>query len=60
MALAKRRSDVRVRFVDIQSWRSPVAQQHQIRRLPTWWLYEDGVRVATDRKEIAARLNALQ
>jgi hypothetical protein len=58
-ALARSRSDVRLRVVDVVSWSSPVAKQHGIRRLPTLWLYRDGERVTTDTREALAALASL-
>lgn len=59
-ALTQRRSDVRLRIVDIESWDSPVAQQYSVRRLPWLWLYQDGRRVSTDTREVLGMLNALR
>lgn len=50
------RYDIVLRRVDIVSWDSAVARQHGIDRLPTLWLYEDGVRIATDPREIVQRI----
>jgi thioredoxin-like negative regulator of GroEL len=57
-AIAKERLDVQLRIIDIDSWSSEVAQQHQIRKLPTLWLYDDGTLVTKDTNETIARLRA--
>jgi thioredoxin-like negative regulator of GroEL len=55
-AIAKEREDVQLRIIDIDSWSSEVAQQHQIRSLPTLWLYEDGTLVTKDTNQTIAKL----
>lgn len=52
--VANERQDVRVRFVDIGSWSSPVARQYNVRSLPTMWLYQDGVHVQDPDEMVAA------
>ena len=51
------RDDVRLVVVDVESWGSPVAKQHGIRRLPTVWLFEGEDRVSTD---VGSILRALE
>lgn len=45
--------------IDIDTWRSPVAQQYGIRRLPTVWLYDGKERVATDVRQVIERVRQL-
>jgi len=59
-ALAQANPKVKLRIVDIGDWRSPVARQHGIDRLPTIWLYENGQLYSKDRSEISARLQKLE
>lgn len=59
-ALATAKPKVKLRIVDIGDWKSPVARQHRIDRLPTLWLYEDGRLFSKDNREIGARLQALK
>lgn len=59
-ALTRRRTDVRLRIVDIESWDSPVALQYSVRRLPSLWLYRDGRRVSTDTREVVGMLSSLR
>ena len=59
-ALAKQRTDLHLRVVDVQSWTSPVAQQYGVDHLPWLWLYEDGKLVTQDNGAVIARLNALR
>ncbi len=59
-ALAKERSDIRLRIIDIGAWDSDVARQNRIRSLPTLWLYDDGELVATHANAVLCRLNALR
>lgn len=59
-ALAKRHPGVKLRIVDVVSWRSEVARQYGIRSLPTLWLYEDGELLSKDRGAVGARLGALR
>ena len=55
-AIAKERQDVQLRIIDIDSWSSEVTQQHQIRNLPTLWLYADGNLVTKDTNDTIAKL----
>lgn len=59
-ALAKASSELKLRVVDIADWKSPVARQYGIDRLPTLWLYENGKLYSKDRKKIAARLESVK
>jgi len=59
-ALARKHPNVTLRIVDIGSWHSDVAGQYGIRRLPTVWLYEDGVLWSKDRDRVFGRLASLQ
>lgn len=49
-----------MRIVDIETWRSPVAQQHGVNRLPLLWLYVDGERVASDTDSVLTELARLR
>jgi len=59
-ALAEQHPKVKLRRVDVVGWNSAVAEQDEIRQLPTLWLYEDGELVTKDSREVAARLQKLQ
>ena len=59
-ALVNRRSDLRLRFVDIADWGSEVAQQYRVRQLPTLWMYTDGRQVASDTDGTVHALNDLK
>lgn len=59
-ALAKLRDDVRLRIVDIKSWDSDVARQHDIRRLPSLWMYENGKLLSKVSKEVIEKIQSLR
>ncbi|MGE0709829.1 MAG: thioredoxin family protein [Planctomycetota bacterium] len=50
-ALVNQRPDLRLLRIDIKTWRSPVARQFGIDRLPTVWLYQDGQRLSGDTRQ---------
>ncbi len=50
--LSRKNRNFRVLRIDIDTWRSPVADQYDIHRLPTLWLYEGKERRATGRREV--------
>lgn len=59
-ALARNNPRVKLRVVDVVGWESAVAQQYNIRSLPTVWLYEDGELYSKDLKTIVERLGRLK
>jgi hypothetical protein len=59
-ALAKRHPGVKLRIVDVGSWDSDAARQHQIQRLPTVWLFEGGELSSKDQAAVFAKLNSLR
>ncbi len=50
-------TQIPLRKVDIKNWNSAVAQQYNIQRLPTLWLYKDGKIVSQDSRDVLQRLN---
>ncbi len=50
--LAEETGDFVIRKIDIDKWSSAVARQHNIRRLPTLWLYDGDELVSKDTREI--------
>lgn len=57
-AVINARTDLRLRYVDIGDWRSPVAQQYGVTRLPTLWLWSDGELVADETQATVRALNS--
>lgn len=56
--IKNQRQKTRLRKIDIARWGSEVANQHGIRRLPTWHLYDGTRLVSTDMLDIWRRLQA--
>ena len=54
--LAAQTGDFVIRKIDIDKWSSDVARQHDIRRLPTLWLYDGDDLVSKDTREILGML----
>ena len=52
----KERDDLHLRRVDIGDWRSPVARQHRIGRLPYLKLYENGRLVADGTEAVLGKI----
>ncbi len=52
-------SSVRLRKIDIHKWRSPVARQYRISRLPHLRLYEGKQLVTANQAEVMAKLRQL-
>ena len=48
---------IRLRQIDVGNWNSDVAQQFEIRRLPTLMLYDGTELLSDDRDEIIEILN---
>ena len=59
-ALTRRRPDVRLRRIDVESWDSPVARHYRVRSLPLLWLYRDGVLVTRGTRDVIGEINALR
>ncbi|MBL8898833.1 MAG: hypothetical protein JNM84_14435 [Planctomycetes bacterium] len=57
-ALVKERPFVRLRKIDVKSWDSPVARQHEIESLPQVWLYDGKERLTADRGRALALVRA--
>lgn len=51
-ALVHRLGTIRLRKIDIASWDSEVAQQHDIRSIPQLWLYDGMELLSKDTREI--------
>lgn len=47
-----------LRKVDIKSWESAVARQHQVQSIPALWLYKDGKLVTQDSQAVFQHLNS--
>jgi hypothetical protein len=48
-ALLAERPYLRLRRIDVKSWDSAVAQQHDIRQLPQLWLYAGKERLTAEK-----------
>ena len=57
--LARSKTMVNLRKIDIKTWRSPVASQFGIRRLPTVWLYHGNKKVSSDTRDVFSRVSQL-
>ena len=57
--LAHGKTMVNLRRIDIDTWRSPVASQFSIRRLPTVWLYHGNKKVSSDTRDVFNRVSQL-
>lgn len=58
-AFANHRSDMRLQFIDIRNWNSPVAKQFDIRMLPMVWLFENGRQLTNETGATLATLQGL-
>ena len=58
-ALAKQKTNVKLRKIDIVTWRSAAAKQFNVRQLPTLWLYDGKKRVSTDIGDVFQRVSKL-
>jgi len=52
--LAKTKRNFRIVIVDIDKWGSPVASQHNIRSLPSLWLYDGTELKSKDSRKVWA------
>ncbi len=58
-ALARSKSNVNLRRIDIVSWQSAVSREFGIRRLPTVWLYDGTSKVSSSPTDIFRRISQL-
>ena len=58
-ALQSHKQSFRIRKIDIMTWESDVARQHDIRSLPTLLMYDGKTLVSSDTREIVKMLNGL-
>ena len=58
-ALIESKQGCNLRRIDIGTWRSDVAKQFGINRLPTLWLYHDGKQVSRDTRDVLSRVTGL-
>ncbi len=58
-SLVQSKSNCKLRRIDIVSWKSDVARQFGINRLPTVWLYNGQHRVSSDSRDVFARVQWL-
>ena len=56
-AWVDRNKTIRLRQIDIGNWNSEVAQQFEIRRLPTLMLYDGTDLISDDKQEVLDILN---
>ena len=54
--LARIKKNFRIVKIDIDKWGSPVAQQYEIRSLPSLWLYDGDTLMSEDKNEVIAFL----
>ncbi len=57
-ALVSERPFVRLLRIDVKSWDSPVARQHEIQSLPQVWLYDGKERLTADQGRALALVRA--
>lgn len=50
---------MRLQFIDIRNWNSPVAKQFDIRMLPMVWLFENGRQLTNETGATLATLQGL-
>ena len=58
-ALTEANDKVKLVRININAWESEVAEQFEIRSLPTVWLFEDQERISTEAMEIVQRIRRL-
>ena len=56
-AWVEKNRTIRLRQIDVGNWNSEVAQQFEIRRLPTLMLYDGTDLISDDTQEVLAILN---
>ena len=56
-AWVEKNKTIRLRQIDVGNWNSEVAQQFEIRRLPTLMLYDGTDLISHDTQEVLAILN---
>ena len=58
-ALQAHKPNFRIRKIDIDTWQSPVAREHNIQSLPTLLMYNGKTLVSSDTREVIGILNGL-
>ena len=58
-ALTHSKTNLKLRRIDIKTWRSEVASQFGIRRLPTLWLYDGTTKVSSDTRDVLEQVRRL-